>query len=648
MVERHEAPVTGVVMLAGATERSGIERELATSRRQLAEAEHIAHLGSWELDVRTGGMRWSEECYRILGLRRSVEPNLGSWMSAVHPDDRERVVVARAALAERGAPFDVTHRVVRPDGDVRWVHARAVPELDARGAAVGVLGTMLDETERLEAEAARRLAETRFEAAFDQSAVAVAFADLGGVPYRVNLAMCRLLGRSAEELTGRGWAEYSHPGDLPLGPMFLEGVSAGRDTHQEDRRYVRPDGSVMWVNAHLSLIRDESGAPLYCVGEFQDLTERKLSEAALRAGEERLALALAHAPIGTALRDLDGRWLRANAVLCRMLGRAEAELQSLSVEDIVHPDDLAAERGIVRQLLAGEDDVVEVEKRYVHSDGHPIEVLASLSVARDDSGRPVDVIVQVQDIGERKRLEREKNDFLADLRRSNAELEQFAYVASHDLSEPLRAIAGTISLLGRQHRGRLDSDADQYIDFAIDGCTRMQTLIDDLLAYSRVGRLEASRAVVDCNLVVTSALHSLRDQLQASGGSVDFDPLPTVWGDATQLGQVFQNVVSNGLKFAAAGRIPHVKIAAAADGKLWRFTVTDKGIGVEPRHRAQVFGMFKRLHGRDEFPGTGIGLALVKKIVEGHGGQVGIGDTSAAGGTTVWFTLPADERGGTQ
>jgi len=625
-----------------------IEQERARSLRELTQAQRIAHLGSWELDVVTGEMRWSAELHRILGLEAGAgSASFEALIAAVHADDRAAVLLARTELAERAVPLDLTHRVVRPDGDVRWVRSRAVPDLDADGAVVGVVGTMQDDTDRVEAEAARRSADRRFEMGFEQSAVAAVLADLEGLPFRVNPAMCRLLARPAELLIGRRWVGYSHPDELPLGQEFREGVQAGRDTHQQDRRYLRPDGSIVWVHAHVSLVRDEAGTPLYCVGEFQDLTERKLSEAALRASEERLGLALAHAPIGTALRDFDGRWLRVNSVLCGMLGRTEAELQSMTVEDIVHPDDLECDHAIVRKLLTGEKDVVEIEKRYVHADGHPIEVLTSLAVAHDDSGRPTDLIVQVQDIGERKRLEREKNDYLEDLQRSNAELEQFAYVASHDLSEPLRAIAGPISLLGRRYRGNLDAEADQYIDFAIDGCKRMQTLIDDLLSYSRVGRLEAPRSLVDCNLAMTAALHSLRDQLEASGGTVEVATLPTVWADATQLGQVFQNLVSNGLKFVAPGVEPHVKVTAEADGEMWRFTVTDNGIGIEPRHRVQVFGMFKRLHGRNEYAGTGIGLALVKKIVEGHRGQVGIGDPPADGGTTIWFTIPAGERGGT-
>ncbi|MDP1793379.1 MAG: PAS domain S-box protein, partial [Acidimicrobiales bacterium] len=468
----------------------------------------------------------------------------------------------------------------------------------------------MDETESREADTSARSAEWMFEAAFEQSGVATGFSDLQGVAYRVNPAMCRLMDRPAEQLIGRTWAEFVLPDDVPRREADWKEIRAGKTSGWTDRRYLRPDGSAVWVSVHATMVRDESGTPLYILGEFHDLTERKLSEAALRASEERLALALANAPIGTAVRDPDGRWVQVNAVLCRLLGRTEAELRCLSVEDVVHPDDLGAEREAVRQLLADDRGVVEIEKRYVHADGHLIEVLASLAVTRDESGRPKALIVQVQDIGERKRLELEKNAYVEELRRSNVELEQFAYAASHDLSEPLRAIAGPISLLGRQYRGRLDADADQYIDFAIDGCTRMQTLIDDLLRYSKVGRFEGPRSLVDCNLAMTSALHSLREQLHASGGTVAVDALPAVWGDATQLGQVFQNLVSNALKFVAAGCVPHVTVGVEPDGAMWRFTVTDNGIGIDARHRAQVFGMFKRLHARDEFPGTGIGLAL--------------------------------------
>jgi light-regulated signal transduction histidine kinase (bacteriophytochrome) len=227
--------------------------------------------------------------------------------------------------------------------------------------------------------------------------------------------------------------------------------------------------------------------------------------------------------------------------------------------------------------------------------------------------------------------------------RSNEELEQFAYIASHDLAEPLRAISGPISLLGRRYHDQLDAEADQFIDFAVDGCRRMQAMIDDLLAFSRAGRVEGQVEVVDCNLLLHSVTAGLAQRIAETGAVLRLDPLPTVVAQPLQLGQVFQNLTSNALKFVAPGVIPEVAVSAERMENEWRFCVTDNGVGIEPRHRDRIFGMFKRLHTRAEYAGSGIGLALCKRIVERSGGRIGVEDAPVGAGTRFWFTLPISQ-----
>jgi light-regulated signal transduction histidine kinase (bacteriophytochrome) len=228
----------------------------------------------------------------------------------------------------------------------------------------------------------------------------------------------------------------------------------------------------------------------------------------------------------------------------------------------------------------------------------------------------------------------------SELQASNRELELFAYVASHDLSEPLRAISGPISLLARRYQGQLDADADAYITFAVDGCQRMQTIINDLLLYSRVGRLEGPRRAIDVAGLLATVQAALRQSIADSGAQIVVGPMPTVCADRTQLDLVFQNLLANALKFTRPGVVPHIEVTAERTGDTFEFSVTDNGIGVEPAYRDRVFGMFKRLHTREQYPGTGIGLALVKKIVERHGGTTGLTD-SPSGGSRFWFALDA-------
>jgi signal transduction histidine kinase len=226
-----------------------------------------------------------------------------------------------------------------------------------------------------------------------------------------------------------------------------------------------------------------------------------------------------------------------------------------------------------------------------------------------------------------------------DLRRSNSELEQFAYVASHDLQEPLRKVASFCQLLQKRYGGQLDERADQYIGFAVDGAKRMQRLINDLLAFSRVGRSSASFAPVDLGQCFTAARAVFSEVIEREGGTVTAGDLPVVNGDTGLLTQLFQNLIGNGLKFHRDVP-PQITVTAERDGDEWNLSCADNGIGIEPEYADRIFVIFQRLHGRDAYEGTGIGLALCKKIVEFHGGRIWL-DTSAEVGTTIRWTLPA-------
>ncbi|WP_280154934.1 ATP-binding protein [Piscinibacter sp. XHJ-5] len=226
----------------------------------------------------------------------------------------------------------------------------------------------------------------------------------------------------------------------------------------------------------------------------------------------------------------------------------------------------------------------------------------------------------------------------AALVRSNTELEQLAYVASHDMQEPLRMVASYLQLVAQRYKGQLDADADEFIGYAVDGAKRMQALINDLLAYSRVGTKARPFEATDSAKVVDTALANLRIAVAERGAQVTHGPLPTVMGDSTQLLQLFQNLIGNALKFHGAQPV-QVRIEAAAEGAHWRFTVRDNGIGIAPEYHERIFVLFQRLHGRDEYPGTGIGLAICKKIVERHGGTISV-ESQPGEGSTFTFTMP--------
>ncbi len=229
----------------------------------------------------------------------------------------------------------------------------------------------------------------------------------------------------------------------------------------------------------------------------------------------------------------------------------------------------------------------------------------------------------------------------AELARSNAELEQFAYVASHDLQEPLRMVVGYVQLIEKRLAEKLDTDTREFMGFAVDGALRMQNLIEDILGYSRVSSKGQPLAPVDSAAALKDALALLVSRIAETGAEVDAQSLPMVMADRTQLVQLFQNLIGNAIKFCKEPA-PRVRVEARRQDHQWRFSVSDNGIGIAPEYRGQLFVIFKRLHTRREYPGTGIGLAICKRIIERHGGEIGV-ESAPGGGSVFWFTLPEEK-----
>jgi signal transduction histidine kinase len=270
------------------------------------------------------------------------------------------------------------------------------------------------------------------------------------------------------------------------------------------------------------------------------------------------------------------------------------------------------------------------------------EMLAQIQKRDDDLERARHELEKrieerTREVGDRERAQQE-------LERSNADLEQFAYVASHDLQEPLRMIGSYIELLARRYRGKLDADADDFIQYAVDGVARMQELIDDLLSYSRVGRRGKELVPTEVAEAFEEATANLRTAIDESSATITADALPSVRGDASQLAQLFQNLLGNAIKFRGDAA-PRIHVSAVRQDGDWAFSVSDNGIGLDPRHADRIFVMFQRLHSREEYAGTGIGLAICKRIVERHGGHIRAESEGAGKGTAFHFTLKAAKDG---
>jgi PAS domain S-box-containing protein len=393
-------------------------------------------------------------------------------------------------------------------------------------------------------------------------------------------------------------------------------------------RHHRRDGSVVVKHSQWLLHRDADGAT--SVLEInRDITEQ-------RRAEELFRVAVEGSPSGLLMVDREGAIVLVNREVERLFGYPRNELIGRQI-DVLVPDGMRrghpALRGEFMQDPSARAMGAGRELFAKRKDGHEVPVEIGLNPLSTDSG--MFVLASVVDITERKRSE-------FDLKRSNEELERFAYVASHDLQEPLRMVASYVQLLGKRYKGKLDADADEFIGYAADGAMRMQRLIEDLLAFSRVGTRGATSVPVDINMVLAGALTNVRLSIEESGASVTAGELPTVPGDPGQLGHLFQNLISNAVKFRGEDP-PLVRVSAERDADNWLFRVHDNGIGIAPEYFDRIFVIFQRLHGREKYSGTGIGLAIARKIVERHGGRIWVESTPGRG-TTFLFTLPAHQE----
>jgi PAS domain S-box-containing protein len=338
---------------------------------------------------------------------------------------------------------------------------------------------------------------------------------------------------------------------------------------------------------------------------------------------------------------MDGFFTTWNAGAERMFGYSAKEALGQSI-GLIAPSERREEQLLHRIRLWRGEGIQDVESMRRAKDGSLRDVSVTLSPIRGPDGALIGVSAIYRDISERKQQEKLLQARAEELQRSNAELEQFAYVASHDLQEPLRMVASYAELLAERYQGKLDARADKYIGYAVDGAKRMQRLVNDLLSFSRAGRNQTAAQPTDLNVVVKDVLRTLNRAIENACAKIETGTLPTVAADGGQLAQVFQNLIGNAVKFHGESQ-PTVQIRAERRADGWTISVKDNGIGIEEQYSERIFQMFQRLHDRESYEGNGIGLPIAKKIVERHGGRIWF-ESVPNQGTTFFFTLPQNQE----
>jgi PAS domain S-box-containing protein len=445
-----------------------------------------------------------------------------------------------------------------------------------------------------------------------------------------------LLGQRVTNIIPEGFAERLVADDLRSAEDALA-QEIGTGIELTGRR---KDRSEFPIELMLSPLDSTEGTLI--TAAIRDITVRRNAEKHIAQMEGRYRGLLEAAPDPMVVVNQGGEIVLLNLQAEKQFGYRRNELLGQKVTNIV-PEGFA-ERLIADGLRSAEDALaqqigtgIELSGRRKDRTEFPIELM--LSPLGGAEG--ILVTAAIRNISVRKTAEAHLLQKMKELNRSNEELGQFAYIASHDLQEPLRMVASYTQLLSRRYKGRLDSDADEFIAFAVDGATRMQRLIQDLLAYSRVGTKGKELLKTSSEAALKTALSNLRGAVEESGAQVTHDPLPSVLADEMQLIQLFQNLVGNAIKYQNSG-IPRIHIGATNGGSQYQFSVRDNGLGIDPQYFEKIFGMFQRLHKREEFAGTGIGLAICKKIVERHGGQISV-ESQPGIGSTFCFSLTGSE-----
>lgn len=501
--------------------------------------------------------------------------------------------------------------------------------------------------ERKLAEEALLQSEERLAKAFHANPAPLAitrFAD--GYILDVNESFLHRFGCRREEVIGHVSTEFVNYGGPNGRAELLEHLhgQAHFGDYEVSLRTICGDVRQVLISTAVTEIRGEE-----CIlTSLVDITERKLTEDALRESEEKHRTLFESMSQGVLYRRADGTIMDVNPAALGMLGLTREEFMAEAPDGpsrkLIREDGSPfpwANRPSIRALQTGSpvnDEVMGVLN--VQTGSYTWLVLNAIPLYRQGETAPYRVFVTLHDITERKRAEEEIKSYTAKLEQSNQALQHFAHIASHDLQEPLRTVSSFVQLLEKRYKGKLDADADEFIAFAVDGARRMQSLIQDLLMYSRVDIQGNPFVPTDMEAVFKSTLSSLHTGIEESGAVISHDPLPRIPADPSQMIQLLQNLIGNGLKFRSE-KPPRVHISAKPQNGEWLFSVKDNGIGIgiDEKFFERIFKIFQRLHTKEEYPGTGIGLAICKKIVERHGGRIWF-ESAPGEGAVFYFTMP--------
>jgi len=656
-----ESPDYIIASLQDITERKRAEEDLRISEERLALATHTGNIGVWDWDVTNNILLWDNAMYRLYGLRRGdFGGAYEAWASALHPEDKTYTEGEIQAALRGEREYAPEFRVIWPNGSVHYLKAASHTLYDDNGKPLRMVGINYDLTERKLAEIELREKEERLALATIQNGVGVWDWNLVTQEMIWDDSMYSLYHIRREDFIGteEAWRKALHPDDLHRGDREVNDAIAGIKPFNTEFRVVWPNGEIRHIKAVAKVFRDEQGTPLRMLGINMDITERKQAEESLRASEERLHSIIQTSMDGIVQMDADGIVTGWNSQMEKVFGwpRAEAIGQALH-ETIIPPQHRKAHvQGLRHFLLTGEGSVLNkrIEVEGLHRDGHAFPV--ELTVTPIKMGDKYEFSAFLRDITETRRakeeiyrlnaeLEQRVVERTAKLEAANKDMESFSYSISHDLRAPLRAINGFSKILQEEYIDRLDEEGKRLLNVVGANAQKMGELIDDILAFSRAARNEIERSVIDMKKLASSVWEELKPEMARRDVHLEIGDMPPAEGDPAMIHQVVFNLLSNAVKFTQHRADARIEVGGRADEHETVYHVKDNGVGFDMQYADKLFGVFQRLHGIDEFEGTGIGLAIVKRIVTKHGGRVWA-EGRIGEGATIYFALPVGKDKG--
>ncbi|MCA9617592.1 MAG: PAS domain S-box protein [Myxococcales bacterium] len=666
-VMRYDGRTVLLAVWRDISDRKAAETKLRDSERSLAEAQRIAHLGNWWLNAETGELRWSDEIYRIFGREPGeFEPSYERFYAAVHPDDVEPVKKSEAAAFAHGRPHSIDHRIVLPDGAIRWVHEEAIASFDDDGKMIYLTGTVQDVTRQKQAELELQESRSLLQDVINHVPLRVFWKDRDLQYLGCNPAFASDAGKDdPDELVGKDdyqmtWAEQADLYRADDRKVIEDGIP--RLNFEEPQ--TTPDGDTIWLRTSKVPLRSASGEVVGVLGIYDDITETVRMRAELEQHRDHLEQLVAERSADLAAArlkyqqlvddmgddfmvfsyDPEGVLHYVSNGVESIFGRSKGEALGCSWADLVtwHSDDREEAQRHIAAIESGELEKSQIEMRFTHPDGGVRTIYANTHAFRDETGKLVSLDGVLIDVTARKRAESELREAKRVAEAASAAKTRFLANMSHELRTPLNAIIGFSELLDAQVFGPLNERQSQYNKQVMRAGQHLLALIADVLDISRIegGSMALSRADVAIGPLVqevVSSLVAVADQTGVSLQAEIADDLPTAFVDPTRIRQVVYNLVSNGIKFTPSGG--EVRVTVSADDGVLSLMVKDTGIGISHEDQQMLFQPFVRLNEKPEIGGTGLGLALTRRIAEMHGGTASV-ISQPNEGSTFTATIP--------